>query len=322
MADIEFRGVTKVFRAPGGSGRIRAVDNLNLTIREGESVALVGESGSGKSTIARMLVRLETPTEGIITFNGQSIHRMSDLSRRIQMVLQDPFSSFNPMHTISYSLRRPLEIRRDVDKEDIPRRVAETLRQVGLVPPESFLEKRANQLSGGQRQRANIARALLLEPEVLVADEPTSMLDVSVGIGVLNVLLDLREKRQGVEGKNGTKEVDIKNTRMSYLFITHNLAAARYIADRMVVLYRGQVVEEGLVDDVIHHPLHPYTRMLIAATPDAEKPLQLDPTLDVESGASHQGCKFASRCPFRQEECSSEIQYKKVENQMVRCVLY
>lgn len=304
MAKIELTGLTKEFRAPSGTGRIRAVDGVDLAISSGESVALVGESGSGKSTIARMLVRLETPTAGTITVDGTPVASRKDLSRRIQMIFQDPFSSFNPAHTIGYSLRRPLEIQFGLAWRDAGDRVVDMLQKVGLVPGADFLNKHANQLSGGQRQRANIARALLLSPEFIVADEPTSMLDVSVGIGILNLLLDL------------------KGNEVSYLFITHNLAAARYIAERLVVLYKGQVVEEGPTDAIIQQPLHPYTRVLVAATPDLEKPASCDGLLE-ERAAPVEGCRFAPRCPFWRDDCEKDIQLKVVdERRKVRCVLY
>ena len=295
--------MTKEFRAPAGSGRIRAVDGVDLTVAAGESVALVGESGSGKSTIARMLVRLEKPTAGSIAMDGAPIAAERNLSRRIQMILQDPFSSFNPAHTIAYSLRRPLEIQFGLAAREATERVAGMLHRVGLAPAVNFLEKHANQLSGGQRQRANIARALLLNPEFVVADEPTSMLDVSVGIGILNLLLDLKESR------------------VSYLFITHNLASARYISERMVVLYKGQVVEEGPTDDVIRRPLHPYTRVLVDATPDLEKPAVFEGLLEGDAPAA-QGCRFAPRCPFRREACREEVALREADHRLVRCVLY
>lgn len=304
MATIEIEGLTKTFPPRGGTGgQIRAVDNVSLTISPGESVALVGESGSGKSTIARMLVQLESPTAGEIRIDGKPIRQEPRFRSRVQMVLQDPFSSFNPAHTLGYSLRRPLEIQLGISKEEAINRVVDMLVKVGLVPAQEYLDKYANQMSGGQRQRANIARALLLEPEFIIADEPTSMLDVSVGMGILNLLLDLKELN------------------VSYLFITHNLAAARYIAGRIAVLYRGEVVEVGESDAIIQHPMHPYTRVLVDATPDLEKPAIFEGTLDSgESSAG--GCRFSARCPYRMEKCAEEIQLKAADERLVRCILY
>jgi peptide/nickel transport system ATP-binding protein len=277
---------------------LHAVDDVDLTIGRGEIVALVGESGSGKSTVARLLARLYAPTGGSMLYRGKDVAR--DRSRRsvlkyrsqVQMIFQDPFGSLNPVKTIRHHLERPLRIHGIVDGDEIEDRVHELLRTVGLVPPKHIADKYPHELSGGQRQRVAIARTLAVEPIVLLADEPTSMLDVSIRIGILNLMLKLKEERQ-----------------IAFLYVTHDLASARYLADDILVLYAGQIVEQGPIEQVLTDPLHPYTRLLLsaAADPDADAETK---RIEVRAGLASaavdppDGCRFVARCPLAIDVCS------------------
>ncbi len=302
-SELRFDSVVKTF--PGRDGRAtKAVDNVSFSLHDGDSVALVGESGSGKSTVARLATRLEQPTFGNITLDQVRLRDHRAVPAWIQMIFQDPFSSLNPHHSIGYNIQRPLEVKEHLSAVMAKDRMRQALEQVGLVPADTFFDKRVAQLSGGQRQRANIARALILRPTFLVADEPTSMLDVSVGLGILNLLWDLRD--QG----------------MALLFITHNLAAARYLADQVMVMYQGSVVEKGPMDEVISRPLHPYTQALVAATPDPSRTLSASVTEGLAE--SRPGwCPFAHRCQYRNERCRAPVSDIAVDGgHWVRCTLY
>ena len=295
------RGLTKHFAAGNGvlgrGSRLHAVDDVTFTLRPGTVTALVGESGSGKSTVARMLARLYAPTSGSIYFEGNDvtdIHRKREVLRyrsQVQMIFQDPFGSLNPVKTIRHHLARPLKIHGLVEGGRVNRRIEELLTTVGLVPPERYVDKYPYELSGGQRQRVAIARALAVEPTVLVADEPTSMLDVSIRVGILNLMLDLKERE-----------------RLAFLYVTHDLASARYIADSMLVMYAGQIVEQGPAEQVLRTPLHPYTQLLIDSVPN---PAALAPErIEVRKGTASAavdpppGCRFADRCPLRVGICT------------------
>jgi peptide/nickel transport system ATP-binding protein len=248
--ELEVRGLTKNF------GDLRAVDDVSLTLRTGTITALVGESGSGKSTVARILVRLYDATSGSVLYDGKDVLSRSDVRTyrsRVQMIFQDPFDSLNPVRKIRHHIERPVRIHRVVSRRDVTPRVHELLRTVGLVPPEKFEAKYPHELSGGQRQRVAIARALAVNPSVILADEPISMLDVSIRIGILNLMLQLKH------------ELGI-----AFLYITHDIASARYVADEVLVMYAGQIVEQGPTDSVLLEPLHPYTRLLLSAVPHPE----------------------------------------------------
>jgi peptide/nickel transport system ATP-binding protein len=255
--ELEVRGLTKNF------GDLRAVDDVSLTLRTGTITALVGESGSGKSTVARILVRLYDATSGSVLYDGKDVLSRSDVRAyrsRVQMIFQDPFDSLNPVRKIRHHLERPVRIHRVVSKRDVTPRVHELLRTVGLVPPEKFEAKYPHELSGGQRQRVAIARALAVNPSVILADEPISMLDVSIRIGILNLMLQLKH------------ELGI-----AFLYITHDIASARYVADEVLVMYAGQIVEQGPTDSVLLEPLHPYTRLLLSAVPHPEPGASKEP---------------------------------------------
>jgi peptide/nickel transport system ATP-binding protein len=268
---IEVRGLTKHFPAPGGGvftkrARMRAVDDVSFTLRPGTITALVGESGSGKTTVARLLVRLYEPTSGTVLFDGKDVTKRSRqravrrYRSQVQMIFQDPFDSLNPVRTIRHHIERPLRIHAVVPRSHVADRVHELLRSVGLVPPEKFAAKYPHELSGGQRQRVAIARALAVEPAVILADEPISMLDVSIRVGILNLMLELKTRRN-----------------LALLYITHDIASARYVADEVLVMYAGQIVERGPTDSVILDPLHPYTQLLLAAVPNPDARVQREP---------------------------------------------
>jgi len=255
MNVLEFDAVTKVYSVRG-AGQMKALDDVSFTLSSGQTIGLVGQSGSGKSTIAKILTQLETPTSGEIRLDGKPIPRrgkgLRDYRQQLRMVFQDPFASLNPYHSIRHHIERPLRLDDVVPKREVEDEVRRLLDRVRLEP-DSVIDRRPHELSGGQRQRVAIARALASRPRLLVADEPVSMLDVSIRMGVLNLLADLqREEGLGV------------------LYITHDLATARHFSDEILVLNQGKVVESGTADDVILRPQNPYTQELRAASPDPE----------------------------------------------------
>ena len=256
---LEARALTKEYPSEGGVSRV--VDNVSFAIQPGETLGLVGESGSGKSTVARMLLRLIEPTAGEILFEGQplppaSSTEMRALRRRMQIVFQDPYAALNPRMTVRNILAEPFAIHREPPPEGLPARLAKLLRCVGL--DDSALPRYPHEFSGGQRQRINIARALALRPRFLVLDEPVSALDVSVGAQVINLLRDLQ-----------------RTLGLTYLFISHSMPLVRYLCDRVAVMQRGRLVEIGDCLEVCEQPRNPYTRQLIAATPEMPATLPL-----------------------------------------------
>lgn len=299
MTDVlAARGLTRHFKVGGtfGSHMLHAVDDVDLTIGEREIVALVGESGSGKSTVARLLAQLYTPTAGEISFRGKPVtslkgrKRVLDYRRRVQMVFQDPFSSLSPVYQVSHPIVRSLKLHRpDLSPSQREAEAIRLLEEVGLTPARDVLHKYPHELSGGQRQRVGFAAALACRPEVILADEPVSMLDVSIRIGILNLMARLRES-EGV----------------SFLYITHDLASARYVADRMLVMYAGHVVESGPCEEVLTDPQHPYTKLLLSAAPDPWAPLNV-PESDVGEPPKvidpAEGCRFQPRCPVAIDVC-------------------
>jgi peptide/nickel transport system ATP-binding protein len=277
----------------------------------------VGESGSGKSTVARLLARLYPPTSGTIRFRGENILEhmsRSDLLKYradVQMIFQDPFGSLNPVKRVEHHLARPLRIHHVVSRNKVHDRVLELLTTVGLVPAEEFARKFPHQVSGGQRQRVSIARGLAVEPDVILADEPISMLDVSIRMGILNLILDLKQNKD-----------------IAFLYITHDIASARYVADDILVMYAGQVVEKGETDAVLQSPAHPYTRLLLSAIPNPEKGMA---QARVEARGEAKGvidpkdeCRFVSRCPVAVEasHCRTPKLVEIAPNHWVRCHLY
>nr|MDT0660944.1 ATP-binding cassette domain-containing protein [Micromonospora sp. DSM 115978] len=273
MTTVQVSGLTKRFTGRRGLRRTThlAVDQVGFDLRPGRTVALVGESGSGKTTIARMLSRLEPPSAGTITVTGDDGTPVAgrDFTRQVQMVFQDPFASLNPFHTIAHHIARPLRLhRRTRGRRQTRERVLEMLTRVNLTPADQIADRRPHELSGGQRQRVAIARALAPGARVLIADEPVSMLDVSIRLDVLNLLARLQ------------REDDL-----AVLYITHDLATARHFSDEILVLYRGRVVERGPADEVILNPRHEYTKLLALAAPDPERPGKVLSTAGVDRSA-------------------------------------
>jgi peptide/nickel transport system ATP-binding protein len=247
----------------GARQTLRAVDDVSLALRPGRVSALVGESGSGKSTVARLLSRLYEPSAGEILLENEDVTRirsrrlMREYRSQVQMIFQDPFASLNPVKKVGHHIARPLRIHRVVPDGAVRDRVLDLLETVGLVPAAAVAEKYPHELSGGQRQRVAIARALAVEPKVVLADEPISMLDVSIRLGILNLVRELKEREQ-----------------IAFLYITHDLASARYVADEIHVMYRGRIVEQGPTEAVLQSPLHAYTKLLLSAVPRPEAGLE------------------------------------------------
>lgn len=288
---------------------VRAVDSVDFDLYPGETLGLVGESGSGKTTTGRLVLRLLEPTEGTILFDGQDITHLPEeelrpLRRRMQPIFQDPTASLNPRMTIGQAIAHGLRIHHLArDAEDERRQVLDILAKVGLTPPEQFINKYSHQLSGGQRQRAVIARALVLRPDLVVADEPIAMADVSVRAVLLQLMRDLQ-----------------KEFGLTYLFITHDLATAKYICDRIAIMYLGKIVEIGPLTQVYGNPRHPYTEALLAAVPvpdpnaRREKPLPKGEIPNPIHPPS--GCRFHPRCPLAEGICrTQEPQLHPVEGE-------
>jgi peptide/nickel transport system ATP-binding protein len=295
---LSTRGLTKHFRIGGGLRRLslHAVDDVNLEIGEREIVALAGESGSGKSTIARLLAGVYAPTAGDIYFQGKPLSGLRSRSDvlayrgQVPMVFQDPFSSINPVFRVSHGVLRSLKLHRpELSAAQREAEAAWVFEAVGLTPASDIMHRYPYELSGGQRQRVGFAQALAMRPRLILADEPVSMLDVSIRIGLLNLMRQLRDER-GV----------------SILYITHDIASARYVADRLIVMYAGRIAEAGPVQDVLSSPRHPYTQLLLSAVPDPkadpmQSPADLGEPPKVINPAP--GCRFAPRCPLAITDC-------------------
>ena len=303
MAELlHTRGLSRHFKVGGtfSGKRLHAVDDVDLTINTREIIALVGESGSGKSTIARLLARVYQPTAGEIIYQGRSLstlrHRKDVLKYRgdVPMVFQDPFSSLNPAYRVKHGILRGLILHRpELNAAERRAEAVRVVEAVGLHPAAEILERYPYQLSGGQRQRIGFAQALAYRPKLIIADEPVSMLDVSIRIGLLNVMAALRED-EGV----------------SILYITHDIASARYLSDRIAVMYGGHIVEAGPTEAVLSDPKHPYTQLLLSAVPDPRAPL--DPDAVADRGEPPRvidpapGCRFRGRCPLAIARCEAE----------------
>ncbi len=299
---------------------MRAINDVSFKMYKSRGLSVVGESGSGKSTTAKMIAKMYAPTSGNIEYKGRDIldiKSRSDLMHYregVQMVWQDPFGSLNPTHTIFHHIARPLLIHKKVkpgNKKELQERVYDLLEQVGLIPPKETAEKYPHQLSGGQRQRVNLARNIAVGAEVVLADEPTSMLDVSIRAGVLNLMEEMKFEKK-----------------MSLLYITHDIATARYIAEDLAVMYVGHMVEWGDTEQIIHDPQHPYTQLLVSAVPDPKK--SIHEKLKGNKGEIplwtpiSVGCPFAGRCTHATSKCREQLPAvtQLADNHFVRCYLY
>jgi len=316
---LEVRHLVKRFPLSGliNPKQVHAINDVSFSIHRGQVVALVGESGSGKSTTARLIIRLIQPTSGEILLDGQDVLKTEprkaslEFRRRVQMIFQDPFSSLSPNHSIGYQLERPIIIHKRARGKEVQERVYELLAIAGLNPPMEMASKYPFELSGGQRQRVAVARALAVEPEIILADEPISMLDVSIRMGVLNLMERLKEE-------NG----------IGFLYITHDLASARYIGDVTMVMYAGHVVESGESSDLMENPQHPYTQLLLTAVPNPGAGLT---TRKVQARGEipslinpPPGCPFAPRCPKVMDVCRQVMPGKSTidATHWVRCHLF
>ncbi|HEX6796295.1 MAG TPA: ABC transporter ATP-binding protein [Ktedonobacterales bacterium] len=331
---IHLRKLFPLRGRPFGPARgVHAVEDFSLALYPGHATALVGESGSGKTTVARMLAHLYAPTSGTIRFAGKPINlghpgALHAYRRQVQMVFQDPFSSLNPVHTVRYHLERPLRLFGHAgSRTDVTERALDLLRRVNLEPAEQFIVKYPHELSGGQRQRVAIARALAVRPSVLLADEPVSMLDVSIRLDILNLLLRLKEEE-----------------RLALLYITHDIASARYFADETYVMYAGQLVEGGPSEAITQEPKHPYTQLLLSAAPDPDRIAAGSgsgavATAGSAPGATVQpksrgeipslidppsGCRFHPRCPHAMPVCRERFPSRTElgGGRWVNCFLY
>lgn len=296
---------------------LRAVSEVSFVLKSGEALAIVGESGSGKSTVARALCRLYQPSEGRISLDGQDVNRAEgassqrDYAQLVQMIFQDPFGSLNPVHTIRHHLRRPTKIHNPhLSADEVEERVIEIIERVGLSPARQTADKFPYELSGGQRQRVAIARALAVGAKFILADEPISMLDVSIRLGILN-LMD-----------------DMKHDGIGFMYITHDIATARYFAERTAVMYVGHMVEWGNSDSVTQNPQHPYTQLLISAVPEAgrnkKKELMAKKGDIPMRSPDSVGCPFAARCLKATDRCHAEMPEttQLADDHFVRCFLY
>jgi peptide/nickel transport system ATP-binding protein len=296
---IEVNDLVITFSVRGDSGKqtIIPVDHVSFFIRKGEVLSLVGESGSGKTTIGRALVRILKPNSGTIHVAGNDVTNihgkaLKDYRKDVQMVFQDPFGSLNPVKTVENHLIFPLKKHQGMKGKELYQKVGELLEEVGLTPVHEIRSKFPHELSGGQRQRLAIARALAVNPKFVVADEPISMLDVSIRAGILQLMNNLKAEFG-----------------LSYLYITHDLASARYFGDRIMVMYGGKIMEIADSKELIKNPRHPYTRLLLAATPGSQQEVNLTndtnepPNLLIE----RKGCPFAFRCPLATDICREEM---------------
>ncbi len=297
---LEGRELIKSFSVKQGRSplarktRVHAVDNVTVRLDAGKVTALVGESGAGKTTVARMLAKIIKPDAGQVLLDGKPAPRGRPRSyaAQVQMIFQDPFASLNPVHRIRHHLMRPLQIHHMTDG-NVDTAIAELLNRVALKPAANFTTKFPYELSGGQRQRVAIARALAVRPRVLLADEPVSMLDVSIRLGVLNLLADLRDRDH-----------------LAILYVTHDIASARYLADTIVVMYAGQLVEAAPSVTLTDHPAHPYTQLLLSAAPDPDRAEVVklgDRGAPPSLSAPPSGCRFHPRCPYAMDICKRQV---------------
>lgn len=311
---MSFSKKGKLFKA---ESKIDVLKDINLDIEEGEIVAVVGESGCGKTTIGKIITGLLKPTQGEILFNGKNLYKFdlrkfTQTREQVQFVQQDSYAALNPVRTIYQSLAAPiLHHNKKISSRDLINRINELMEMVGLTPPEQFLVKFPHMLSGGQRQRILMARAISLNPKLIVADEPVSMIDVSMRLSILNLMSELNRKMN-----------------ISFIYITHDLATARYFASngRICVMYLGEIVEVGTVDKLLSNPRHPYTQALLTAVPVpdpvvAKKAKEIPvKSMDITNLENRpDGCSFYDRCPYASEQCHQNIPYVDVDGVKVKC---
>lgn len=298
----------------GRSSVVKAVDGVSFELKRGESVGLLGESGCGKTSMGRLLLKLEEATGGDIVFDGENVNTLKGAAlkqyrAKAQLIFQNPFDAVNPRFTIRQTLAEPLE-NAAIPASDREGRIIAALELVKLPQPAQFLDRYPHQLSGGQLQRVVMARALILQPAFVVADEPVSMLDVSVRAGVLNVFRDVRD-RLG----------------LTAIYISHDLALVRYVCERTIVMYLGRMMEDGPTEDIVHEPLHPYTKALVAAVP-VPHPDQSHAPLPIGRGAPDprnppSGCVFRDRCPLAFDRCATEVPHLRPSGtRQVACHLF
>ncbi len=319
---LEVKNLTKYFPITSGLvmqkkvAEVKAVDGVSFNIRRGETLGLVGESGCGKTTVGKCILQLYTPTSGEVIFAGQDLTRLSEnqlrpLRRKLQVIFQDPYDSLNPRFTAADIIGEPLKINSDVSRRDFDARIAELLNTVGLAP--YMTDRYPHEFSGGQRQRLGVARALALQPEFIVCDEPLSALDVSIQAQMINLLDDLQDKFG-----------------LAYLFISHDLSVVRHISDRVGVMYLGKLMEIASRDDIYKSHLHPYTEALLSAVPIPDPAVESQRQIMVLKGEvpspinPPSGCVFHTRCPKAFEDCPNVVpQLKEAgSGHYVACLLY
>lgn len=294
---------------------VKAVDGISLDIKKGQTIGIAGESGCGKSTLAKTMVKLEEPTSGNIIFKGKPLNELKgddykQFRRQAQMVFQDPYESLNPRFTVRQTLEESLIIHEKKTKDERTNRILDVLTKVGLRPAENFIDRYPHELSGGQRQRVAIARALVIPPTFLIADEPVSMLDVSIRASVLNLLKDL-----------------VEEFNLASVYISHDLSLIRYVCDDTAIMYLGRIVEYGDTEDIIKNPLHPYSKALLDAVP-SPNPSEAGINVTLEDEAPNpidlpKGCRFHPRCPMAMDICKSvEPHPNEVDGRMVECHLF
>lgn len=313
-ARLHYRVGGAVSAMMGLPSTVKAVDGVSFRLQRGESVGLLGESGCGKTSTGRLLVRLDEVTSGSVRFDGVEVaslkgQELRQFRQRSQMIFQNPFDAVNPRYSIARSMSEPLG-NAGIPRAEWRERTIRALDLVRLAKPEQYLDRFPHQLSGGQLQRVVMARALILEPDFVVADEPVSMLDVSVRAGVLNVFRDVRD-RLG----------------LTAIYISHDLALVRYICERTIIMYLGRIMEDGPTEQIVHRPLHPYTQALVAAVPVPHTDQNHDP-LPIGRGAPDprnppSGCVFRDRCPRAHDRCITEVpQMREVDGRRVACHLF
>jgi peptide/nickel transport system ATP-binding protein len=291
--------------------KIKVIDNINLKLCKGEILVVAGESGSGKTTLAKLIMRSIQSDSGKIIFDGRDITNIKGkellkLRSGIQMIFQDPYSSLDPRMKIFNIIKEPLEVhKKKISKKDLIESVNFALKKVNLDPDE-VSSKYPHMLSGGQRQRVSFARALVIKPSLIIADEPVSMLDVSIRFQILDLMKKLRDEEN-----------------VSFLYITHDLSTSQYVGDNIIIIYRGQIIEQGNIHEVLRHPLHPYTKALISAIPQFNDFQEIKIKNEIESSSTC-GCKFLNKCLYSSEECKNKEPTLTVANRshFIRCYNY